>query len=74
VGSIGLSGEFIAGFGGETSSPAPIDDLVHRVERDEFDLVAVGRALIVDPDWAVKIRDRRADFRPFERGALATLE
>lgn len=74
VGSVGLTGEFIAGFAGEASAPAPIDDLIARLERDEFDLVAVGRALIVDPDWAVKIRDRRDDFAPFERSALATLQ
>ncbi len=73
VGSVGLSGEFIAGFGGEASTPAPIDDLIARMQRDEFDLVAVGRALIVDPDWAVKIRDAREDFAPFDRSALATL-
>ncbi len=73
VGSIGLSGEFIAGFQGEESQPAPIDELVQRLVADEFDLVAVGRALIVDPDWAVKVREGRRDFTPFERAALATL-
>ena len=73
VGSIGLSGEFIAGFGGEASEPTPIDGLVTRLEADEFDLVAVGRALIVDPDWAVKVREGRQDFTPFQRAALGTL-
>ena len=73
VGSVGLSGEFIAGFGGEASTPAPIDDLIARMEREEFDLVAVGRALIVDPDWAAKTREQRADFAPFDRSALGTL-
>jgi len=73
VGSIGLSGEFIAGFAGEASQPASIDGLITRLEAGEFDLVGVGRALIVDPDWAVKIRTGRRDFTPFERKALATL-
>jgi 2,4-dienoyl-CoA reductase-like NADH-dependent reductase (Old Yellow Enzyme family) len=73
VGSVGLSGEFIAAFRGEESQPSPIDALVDRLEAEEFDLVAVGRALIVDPDWAVKVRDGRQDFRPFAREALATL-
>jgi len=73
VGSVGLSGEFIAGFGGEASEPTSIDGLITRLEADEFDLVAVGRALIVDPDWAVKVRTGRHDFTPFERSALATL-
>ena len=73
VGSVGLSGEFIAGFAGERSEPTSIEGLVERLEADEFDLVAVGRALIVDPDWAVKVREGRNDFKPFERTALATL-
>jgi 2,4-dienoyl-CoA reductase-like NADH-dependent reductase (Old Yellow Enzyme family) len=73
VGSVGLSGEFIAGFGGEQSHPAPLDDLVARLAAEEFDLVAVGRALIVDPDWAEKVRAGRRDFAPFDRSALASL-
>lgn len=73
VGSVGLSGEFIAGFGGETSEPAAITGLVDRLEAEEFDLVAIGRALIVDPDWATKVRAQRDDFTPFDRTALATL-
>ncbi len=74
VGSVGLSGEFIAGFGGETSAPASLDNLLTRLARNEFDLVAVGRALIVDPDWAEKVRDgRMTELKDFDRGALATL-
>ncbi|MEY2884090.1 MAG: hypothetical protein RL490_1814 [Pseudomonadota bacterium] len=74
VGSVGLSGEFIAGFGGEASTPASIDNLLERLARDEFDLVGVGRALIVDPDWALKVRDGRMDeLTPFDRSALASL-
>jgi 2,4-dienoyl-CoA reductase-like NADH-dependent reductase (Old Yellow Enzyme family) len=73
VGSVGLSGEFIAGFGGESSQPTPIDGLVDRLEAGEFDLVAVGRALIVDADWAAKIRAGRDVFTPFDRAALMTL-
>lgn len=73
VGSVGLSGEFIAGFGGEESQPASLDGLLDRLSADEFDLVAVGRALIVDPDWAVKVREGRHDFKPFQRAALGTL-
>ncbi|QMW22569.1 NADH:flavin oxidoreductase [Sandaracinobacteroides saxicola] len=73
VGSVGLTGEFIAGFAGEASAPAPIDDVAKRLEDGEFDLVAVGRALIVDPDWAEKVRDQRTDFTPFDRAALGEL-
>ena len=73
VGSVGLTGEFTAGFAGEASQPAPLDSLGDRLAAGEFDLVGVGRALIVDPDWAVKVREGRSDFSPFERSALATL-
>jgi len=74
VGSVGLSGEFMAAFGGESSKPAPIDDLVRRLETDEFDLVAVGRALLQDPDWVVKVKDgRTADLADFHKEAMATL-
>ncbi len=74
VGSVGLSGEFIAGFGGEGSQPASLDGLLERLAKDEFDLVGVGRALIVDPDWAEKVRDgRMSELKDFDRSALATL-
>jgi 2,4-dienoyl-CoA reductase-like NADH-dependent reductase (Old Yellow Enzyme family) len=74
VGSVGLSGEFIAAFGGEGSQPASIDGLLERLERDEFDLVGVGRALLQDPEWVLKIRDGRTDeLKAFEREAMATL-
>ncbi|WP_035201522.1 NADH:flavin oxidoreductase [Agrobacterium tumefaciens] len=56
VGSVGLSGEFVAAFSGQSSMSTGIDSLIQRMERDEFDLIAVGRALISDPDWVMKIR------------------
>ena len=44
------------------------------MERDEFDLVAVGRALLQDPDWVVKIRDgRTADLANYDSSALGVL-
>ena len=74
VGSIGLSGEFVAAFQGEGSQPASIDALTERLAAREFDLAAVGRALIVDPEWAHKVREQRHDdLLPFERTALGEL-
>ena len=75
VGSIGLSGEFLAGFGGEVSTPQHnIDELISRLDRQEFDLVAVGRPLIADPDWIEKIQQgRTAELRGFSREMLSTL-
>lgn len=74
VGSVGLDGEFMAAFAGEGSKPASLDGLIARLERDEFDLVAVGRALLADPYWVQKIRDgRHEDLKDFERADMARL-
>jgi 2,4-dienoyl-CoA reductase-like NADH-dependent reductase (Old Yellow Enzyme family) len=74
VGSVGLSGEFIAAFGGEGSEPASLDELLRRLDRGDFDLVGVGRALLQDPLWATKVKEQRTDeLVPFRREALATL-
>lgn len=56
VGSVGLSGDFFGAFGGQSSTPASLDRLTERMERNEFDLIAVGRALLADPDWVTKVR------------------
>jgi 2,4-dienoyl-CoA reductase-like NADH-dependent reductase (Old Yellow Enzyme family) len=74
VGSVGLTGDFIAGYGGEVSKPASLDELLRRLERGDFDLVAVGRALLQDAQWAVKIHEgRTGELMDFERSAMATL-
>ena len=56
-GSVGHSGDFLAAFEGEGSSPSCLDELLRRPERGDFDLVAVGRALLADPGWARKINE-----------------
>ncbi|MEV0172882.1 NADH:flavin oxidoreductase [Streptomyces sp. NPDC050803] len=61
VGSVGLDGEFIRAFQGEGAPVQNIDNLLDRLERDEFDLVAVGRALLQDPQWAEKVLAGRFD-------------
>jgi len=38
-----------------------LDALIQRLERSEFDLVAVGRPLLSDPAWAQKLEDGRED-------------
>ncbi|MCJ2184928.1 NADH:flavin oxidoreductase [Novosphingobium sp. 1949] len=74
VGSVSLSGEFLAAFGGETSKATGLEQLTHRMERDEFDLIAVGRALISNPDWVAKVRDGATDgLKGFDPAALAEL-
>jgi 2,4-dienoyl-CoA reductase-like NADH-dependent reductase (Old Yellow Enzyme family) len=61
VGSVGLSGEFIAARTGEKSKPASLDEVARRLARGDFDLVAVGRALLADPEWLQKIKEGRTD-------------
>ncbi|RNB78566.1 NADH:flavin oxidoreductase [Brevibacillus panacihumi] len=75
VGSVGLDTEFMSFFTeGKGSNNTKIDGLIERLERGEFDLVAIGRALLADPAWASKIRDGRLDeLLPFTAEAVKTL-
>ena len=74
VGSVGLSGEFTAAFRGDGSTPTPLDELMRRFDRGDFDLVAVGRALLMDPEWVVKVRDGRMnEMQGFSKEALTVL-
>ncbi len=75
VGSVGLDNEFTSLYTeGKGAGQKDIDDLLERLNNNEFDLVAVGRALIADPAWAVKIREGRMDeLLPFTPEALSTL-
>lgn len=79
VGSVGLDqqygdgGGFAQGFT-QQSGVTGIDDLVTRLERDEFDLVAVGRTLLSNPDWAAKaLRGQLAQTVPYDPSVLETL-
>jgi 2,4-dienoyl-CoA reductase-like NADH-dependent reductase (Old Yellow Enzyme family) len=74
VGSVGLDGDFIKGFAGEGAPVKGIDDLLDRLESEEFDLIAVGRALLQDPQWAAKVLAGRFDeLQPFDAAALKSL-
>ncbi|SKB78655.1 NADH:flavin oxidoreductase [Dyadobacter psychrophilus] len=74
VGSIGLTGEFLAAFAGESSEPSSLDELVRRMERGDFDLVAVGRPLLADPSWTRKIHESRtSELKGFTKEALREL-
>lgn len=74
VGSVGLDNEFLTAVRGEIGGVTDIDALLERLERDEFDLIAVGRALLGDPEWLVKILAGRTDeLRPFDAAMLGTL-
>jgi len=74
VGSVGLSGDFISGFQGESSRPSGVDALIERFERGEFDLVGIGRALLSDAQWITKLKSGdHAAMRGFKPEDLATL-
>ena len=74
VGSVGLSGEFLAAFGGASSEVTPLDKLIRRMEAEEFDLIAVGRALLSDPQWVAKVQDGRSEeLKGFVAADLAEL-
>jgi 2,4-dienoyl-CoA reductase-like NADH-dependent reductase (Old Yellow Enzyme family) len=74
VGSVGLTGEFLAAFAGESSQPSSLDELLRRFDRGDFDLVAVGRPLLADASWTQKIRDgRTAELKGFTPKALGEL-
>ena len=73
VGSVGLSSEFIGAFRGEGSSVGKLDEITARLDRGEFDLVAIGRAVLQDPEWVLKIKGgRHHELRDYDAKSLQT--
>lgn len=73
VGSVGLSSEFTGAFRGEGSAAGKLDEAIERLDRGEFDLIAVGRALLQDPEWVIKVAHHRFDeLRDYDAKALQT--
>jgi len=73
VGSVGLSGDFFAALAGKGTEAAPLDELVKRMDDGEFDLVAVGRALLQDPEWVKKVKEGREDeLKNYDGAAIQT--
>ena len=74
VGSVSLDTDMFAAFRGLGAAITSIDKLIEMIARDEVDLVAVGRALLVDPAWAAKVRDNRMqELVPFTPESLRSL-
>ncbi|SFF11357.1 2,4-dienoyl-CoA reductase [Paenibacillus algorifonticola] len=75
VGSVGLDTDYVSLYTeGKGAGHTDIDALLERLDNDEFDLVAVGRALLGDPAWATKIREGRMnELQAFTPEVLATL-
>jgi len=78
VGSVGLNVDFVSGHGSsaEVDSSSAADDhfatLMRMLDRGDFDLVAIGRALVANPDW-MKSLSGPADLQPYSADLLKTL-
>lgn len=77
VGSVGLNQDFLPEDGTanfKDAETANLDKLYSRVEQDEFDLVAIGRALIANPDWVNKVKAGQTEsLQAFDKKQLAEL-
>lgn len=77
VGSVGIDREMMSTFDPKwdgTSNKVSLDKLYEPLSNDEFDLVAVGRALLGDPDWAKKVHENAMDsITPFTKEATGSL-
>lgn len=74
VGSVSLNADFITSFRQASAEISGIERLIEMMERGDFDLIAIGRALIVNPDWANKVRAGKLhELMPYDPKALATL-
>ncbi len=52
-----------------------IDELYARMARNEFDMVAIGRAMLADAEWAGKVRrGALGELRPYDNAMLAALD
>ncbi|MCZ4077866.1 NADH:flavin oxidoreductase [Rhodococcus sp. H36-A4] len=75
VGSVGLDQVFTGAWVKDsTAGTTSLDPLLAQFERGEFDIVAVGRALLADPEWVNKVQQGRLDDRiPFAREHITSL-
>lgn len=77
VGSVGLNADFIPAPGEATfkeAETASLDELLKRLDDGEFDLVAVGRAMIANPDWANHVKaGSTVELAPFRKEMLMAL-
>jgi 2,4-dienoyl-CoA reductase-like NADH-dependent reductase (Old Yellow Enzyme family) len=61
VGSVGLETQFRSEKQGQIIQPASVYRLVEQFDAGEFDIVAIGRALLADPAWVNRLRDGQLD-------------
>ena len=81
VGSVGLDSSFIDEQGSSLGmsdkagvASSRIGELSERVAQGEFELVAVGRALLQDPEWVIKVKEGRLnELEDFSKASLMKL-
>lgn len=76
VGSVGIDKPFSLNMFSEkvTAQPNSVALLENRLAEGEFDLVAVGRAILADPNWPAKIESGQLEnIIPFSSDSLLTL-
>lgn len=73
VGSVGLNSDVTGMFSrGEGSERTGLDELLRRFERGDFDLIAVGRQLLQDPEWVKKVKENKPDeIRSFDSASVS---
>ncbi len=75
IGSIGLDRDLIASLGyGEVAelNLRNLEQLMERFDRGEFDFIAVGRAMIAEPDWPKIVRS--GDLKGLKPFTMASLD
>ena len=76
VGSVGLDRDLMEDFVAGESVPTlkSLGELERRFARGDFDLVAVGRALLADPNWLQKLRAGAVEqMVPYSKACMETL-
>ena len=72
VGSVGLDGDFT-----DMMAPAKttsIDKAIQDINEHKYDMVAVGRALLSDHEWVIKMKEGRLkDINPYTKESLLEL-
>ncbi len=74
VGSVSLTEEFIATYREGVAEVAGLEELITRMDAEEFDLIAVGRALIANATWPQMVKsDKADDLRAYDKAMLTEL-
>ena len=73
VGGIGFDKDLQSSFVEPTHTVDNLDEVARRFAGGEFDLVAIGRAALMDADWIGKVR-RSEQFKPFDLSAYGRLD